>query len=50
VRFEIVGIEIDSLGVPLTPPTFAPTAALAQSEHWDTTYRMLAALRESPPD
>jgi hypothetical protein len=50
VRFEIVGIEIDSLGVPLTPPTFAPTAALVRREQWDATDRMLAALRESPPD
>jgi hypothetical protein len=50
VRLEIVGIETDSLGVPLTPPTFSPTAELARSEHWDATRRMLTTLRRSAPD
>jgi hypothetical protein len=47
VRFEVLGVETDSLGVELRPPAFVPTAELARDEHWDATRRALDRLRES---
>ena len=47
VRFDVLGVDTDSLGVELRPPTFVPTADLARSEHWDATRRALDTLRES---
>jgi hypothetical protein len=47
VRFDVLGVDTDSLGVELRPPTFVPTAELARSEQWDTTRRALDTLRES---
>jgi hypothetical protein len=46
-RFEVLGVETDSLGVELRPPAFVPTAELARSEQWDATRRALDTLRES---
>jgi hypothetical protein len=47
VRFEVIGVESDSLGVELRPPAFVPTAELARDEHWDATRQALETLRES---
>jgi hypothetical protein len=47
VRFDVLGMNIDSLGVELRSPTFVPTAELARSERWDATRRALDTLRES---
>jgi hypothetical protein len=47
VRFDVIGVETDALGVELRPPAFVPTAELARHEHWDATRRALDTLRDS---
>jgi hypothetical protein len=46
-RLDITGGEADSLGIPLRPPTFVPTAELAVQEHWERTRAALARLAEA---
>jgi hypothetical protein len=43
-RLGITGGEADSLGIPLRPATFVPTAEVARMEHWDRTRAALARL------
>ncbi len=43
-RLAIVDAETDSLGIPLQPPTFVPTAELSIQEHWERTRAVLAHL------
>ena len=43
-RLDISGGEADSLGIPLRPPTFIPTAGLAVQDHWERTRSALARL------
>jgi hypothetical protein len=46
-RLDITGGEADSLGIPLRPPTFVPTAELAIQDHWERTRAALARLAEA---
>lgn len=44
---EAVGHRADSLGIPLAPIRFTPTAAIAELEGWDATRRALASFSGS---
>ena len=47
LAFELEEHRADSLGIPLEPMRFTPTAALAELEHWDKSAEALEAARAS---
>ena len=48
-RFSVIASEADSLGIPLTAPTFLATPELAELDQWEATEAALAALRRGDP-